>query len=47
MPKLDFSCDLRVSFNMDSSRMSWTLNIENVSAILVESDFSLMWDQHH
>jgi hypothetical protein len=27
--------------------MSWTLDIEIVSAILVESDFSWTWDQFH
>jgi hypothetical protein len=30
-----------------TSWMSWTLDIEIVSAILIESDFSLTWDQFH
>jgi hypothetical protein len=41
MPQLDVVCDLDISFNVDISWTSWTLDIELVSAILVESDFSL------
>jgi hypothetical protein len=44
MPQLDVVCDLGISFNMDSSWTSWTLDIEIVSAILVESDSIFMWD---
>jgi hypothetical protein len=40
MPQLHVVYDLRISFNLDSSWMSWTLNIEFVLEILVESDFS-------
>jgi hypothetical protein len=40
-------CDLCISFNMDSSSMSWTLDIKIVSVILAESDFSWTWDQFH
>jgi hypothetical protein len=47
MPQLDFVCDLGISFNMDNSWMSWTLDIEIVSAILVQSDFSWTWDWCH
>jgi hypothetical protein len=43
--QVDVVCDLGISFNMDSSRRSWTLDIKIVSAILVESDFSLMYQQ--
>jgi hypothetical protein len=40
MPQLDVICDLGISFDMDNSWMSWTLDIKIVSAILAESDFS-------
>jgi hypothetical protein len=40
MPKLDVVCDLGIRINMDSSWMSWTLDIEIVLATLVEFDFS-------
>jgi hypothetical protein len=43
MPQLDVVYDLDFSFNMDSSGMSWTLDIEIVSAILVEYDISWIW----
>jgi hypothetical protein len=39
MPQLDVIYDLGIIFNMDSSWMSWTLDIEIVSTILVESYF--------
>jgi hypothetical protein len=42
-PQLDVVCDLGISFNVDSSWMSWTLYIEIVLSILVESDFSWTW----
>jgi hypothetical protein len=35
MPQLDVVCDLGISFNMDSSWTSWTLDIEIVSEIMV------------
>jgi hypothetical protein len=41
MQQLDVVCDLGIGFNVGSSWMSCTLDIELVSAILVESDFSL------
>jgi hypothetical protein len=47
MPQLHVVCDLGVSFNMDNSWMSSTLDIAIVSAILVESHFSWTWDQYH
>jgi hypothetical protein len=47
MPQLDVECNLGISLNMDSSWMSWTLYIEIVSAILVQSDFSSPWDEFH
>jgi hypothetical protein len=47
MPQLDVGCDLDISFNMDNSRTSWTLYIEIVLAILVQSDFSWTSDQFH
>jgi hypothetical protein len=47
MPQLHVVYDLRISFNLDSSWMSWTLNIEFVLEILVESDFSCTWDLCH
>jgi hypothetical protein len=37
-------CDLGINFNMDISWMSWTLDIEIVLAIMVQSDFSWTWD---
>jgi hypothetical protein len=40
MPQLNVVFDLGISFNIDSSWMSWTLDIEFFLAILVESDFS-------
>jgi hypothetical protein len=36
MPQLDFICDLGISFNVDNFCTSWTMDIELVSAILVE-----------
>jgi hypothetical protein len=39
MPQLDVVCDLG-SFNVDRSWMSWTLDIECVSAMMVEYDIS-------
>jgi hypothetical protein len=47
VPQLDVICDLGISFNMDSSWTSWTLDIDIVLAILLESDFSWTWDQCH
>jgi hypothetical protein len=47
MPQLDVVCNLGISFNMDSSWTSCTLDIEIVLAILVESNFIWMWDQCH
>jgi hypothetical protein len=32
---LDVVCDLGISFNVNNSWMSWTLDIDIVSAILV------------
>jgi hypothetical protein len=46
-PQLDVVCDLGISFNVDSSWTSWTLDIEFFSAILVESEFGWTWDQFH
>jgi hypothetical protein len=40
MTQFDVIYDLGNSFNMDSSWTSWTLDIELVLAILVESEFS-------
>jgi hypothetical protein len=40
MTQLDVVCDLGIHFNADSSWMSWALNIEIISAILVEYHFS-------
>jgi hypothetical protein len=37
---LDVVCDMGIGFDVDSSKMCWTLDIEIVSVILVESDFS-------
>jgi hypothetical protein len=37
MPQWQVICYLGISFNMDSSWMSWTPDIEIVSEILVES----------
>jgi hypothetical protein len=45
MPQLDVICDLGIIFMVDTSWTSWTLDIEIVSAILVESDFSYIRDQ--
>jgi hypothetical protein len=47
MSQLDVVCDLGVSLNFDSFWMSWTLDIEIISAILVYSNFSWTWDQCH
>jgi hypothetical protein len=47
MPQLDIVCDLRISFNINSSWMSWTLDVEFISAVLVKSDFITIWDQCH
>jgi hypothetical protein len=47
MPQLDVLCDLGIRFNMYSSWTSWTLDIEIVSEILVESYFSWTWDECH
>jgi hypothetical protein len=44
MPQLDVVCDLGICFNMNSSWMSWTLDIKILLAILVQSDFSWTWD---
>jgi hypothetical protein len=44
MPQLDVLCDLGVSFNVDNSWMSWTVDIEFVLVVLVESDYSWIWD---
>jgi hypothetical protein len=44
MPKLDVVFDLGVNFNVDNSWASWTLDIESVSEILVESYFISTWD---
>jgi hypothetical protein len=46
-PRLDVVCELGISFNMDSSWMSWTLDTEIFSAILVESYFSQTLDWFH
>jgi hypothetical protein len=43
MPQLDVLWDLVISFNVDNSWMSWTLDIEIVSPILVASDASWTW----
>jgi hypothetical protein len=40
-------CELGISFNMDNSWMSWTLDTEIFSAILVESYFSQTLDWFH
>jgi hypothetical protein len=40
MPQLSVVCDMGISFNVDSSWMCWTLDIEIVSKILVRSNFS-------
>jgi hypothetical protein len=37
---MDVVCDLGISFIVDSSWTSWTLDIDIVSAILIESDLS-------
>jgi hypothetical protein len=47
MLQLDVICDMRISFSMNNSWMSLTLDIEIVSAIMDESNFSLTWDQGH
>jgi hypothetical protein len=39
-PQLNVVCDLGISFNVDSSWMSWALDIKIALAILIESDFS-------
>jgi hypothetical protein len=39
-PKLDVICDLGISFNIDSSWISWALEIEIVLTIMIESYFS-------
>jgi hypothetical protein len=44
MPQFHVVCNLGISFNMDNSWMTWTLDIKIVLAILVESDFSWTWD---
>jgi hypothetical protein len=44
---LDIVCNLGMSFNVDSSWISWALEIEIVLAILVVSDFIWTWDQIH
>jgi hypothetical protein len=43
-PKLDVVCYLSISFNVDMSWTSWTLDIEIISTILVESYFIWTWD---
>jgi hypothetical protein len=40
MSQLDVVRDLDISFNVNSSWMSWTLDIDIVSEIMVESYFS-------
>jgi hypothetical protein len=45
--QLDVVYDLGISFNMDNSWTSWTLDIEIVSPILIESDFSWTSDWFH
>jgi hypothetical protein len=47
MPQMDGVRDLGISFIVDNSWMSWTLDIEFVSTILVASDFSWTMDQCH
>jgi hypothetical protein len=42
--QLDVICDLGISFNVNSTWMSWTLDFDIFSAILVEYDFSWTWD---
>jgi hypothetical protein len=39
MSQLDVVCDLGISFNVNISWMSWTLDIDIVLEIMVESDF--------
>jgi hypothetical protein len=46
-PQLDVICDLVINFNVDNYRTSWVLDIEIVSAILTESDFSCIWEKFH
>jgi hypothetical protein len=41
---MDVVCDLGINFNVNNSWTSWTLDINIVSKILVESDFSWTWD---
>jgi hypothetical protein len=38
MSQLDVVCNMGISFNVNSSWTSWTLDIDIVSAILVESN---------
>jgi hypothetical protein len=40
MPQFDVVCDLGISFNVNSSWTSWTLDVDIVSEIMVESGFS-------
>jgi hypothetical protein len=47
MTQLDVVCDVGIHFNMDSSWTCWTLYIEIVFTIMVQSDFSWTWDQCH
>jgi hypothetical protein len=47
MPQLDVVCDMGISFNVDNSWTSWTLDTALVLAILVKSDFSWTWDWCH
>jgi hypothetical protein len=47
MYQLDVVWDLGISFNVNNSWTSWTLDIDIVSAILVDSDFSWIWDWWH
>jgi hypothetical protein len=47
MPQLDVICNLGISFNMDSSWMSCTLDIEIVLALLVQSYLNWTGDQCH
>jgi hypothetical protein len=46
-PQLDVVCDTGINFNVNSSWMSWTLDIEFVLAILIETNFCWTWDQCH
>jgi hypothetical protein len=40
MHQLDVICDLGISFNVDNSWMSWTLDMEIVLSCQVHPDFS-------